>query len=133
MQQMQNKNQIKIKVYLKEILMHSALMWYLCQNFEELYAKDIKLRETIRKNLCPRYGYNGIACTAESLKDYDLFGLRFYTVYQLLSSNYLKVESENLSLGFIFHYTRLQDQCSAATTKTCILFMTDVLSTVLRY
>lgn len=31
--QMQNKNQIKIKVHMKEFLMHSALMWYMCQNF----------------------------------------------------------------------------------------------------
>ena len=31
--QMQDKSQIKLRVYMKEFLMHSALMQYLSQNF----------------------------------------------------------------------------------------------------
>lgn len=30
----------------------------------------------------------------------------FYSMYQIMMSNYLKVEDENTVLGFIFHFTQ---------------------------
>lgn len=57
--------------------------------------------DVLKKNQWTYNNNNG------GLRDYDLFGLRFYTIYQLLSSNHLKVENESMALGFIFHYTKV--------------------------
>jgi len=48
--QMQNKGQLKLKVYMKEFLMHSALMWHISQHFQDLYAKDLKHIEGVKRN-----------------------------------------------------------------------------------
>jgi len=58
--------------------------------------------EIYKKNSWAIYTYNSQG------KAYDLLNLKFYTLFQLFSSHYLKVDSENLVLGFLYHYTRLQ-------------------------
>lgn len=105
--QLQNKTQLKIKVMMKEFLMHSALMWHLSQNFQDLYSKDLKAMETYKKNTWnTAYAYTH----ALTNKDfYEVLSLRFYTVFQLMQSNYLKCESESTALGFLFHYTRVMN------------------------
>lgn len=47
---MQNQKQIKLRVYMKEFLMHSALMWHISQNFQDLYSKDLKQMELLKKS-----------------------------------------------------------------------------------
>lgn len=41
------------------------------------------------------------------MKELDVLGLRFYNLYQLLSSNHLKIDHENGVLGFLYHYTKV--------------------------
>ena len=65
-------------------------------------------------------------------RTYDILNLRFYTIYQLLASNHLKVDTENLSLGFVFHFTK-QAGLNNAMSRNCVVFISDVLSTVIRY
>ena len=87
---------------MKEFLMHSALMWHLAQNFQTLYAKDLKQMELFKKNTWTAYTYN-----SSTPKDYDLLTLRFYTAFQLLTSHSLNVDTENIVLGFLFHSSRI--------------------------
>ena len=50
--QMQNKNQLKVKLHMKEFLMHSALVWHLSQNFQDYFNKDLKQLEIYKNNNC---------------------------------------------------------------------------------
>lgn len=49
-----------------------------------------------------------------------------------MSSNYLKVESENLTLGFVFHFTKLAG-LNNTISRNGNHFIADVLSTVIRF
>jgi hypothetical protein len=91
---MQNKTQLKVKVHMKEFLMHSALTWHISQNFQDLLAKDLKQMEIYKNNNCSPYSYtnsNGLS----AFREFELLNLKFYTIYQLLSSQHLKIDSEN--------------------------------------
>lgn len=59
-------------------------------------------------------------------------GLRFYTIYQLLQSNHLKIESENLALGFVFHFTKLVG-LNNTVSRNGTHYIADVLSTAIRF
>lgn len=110
---------------MKEFLMHSALMWYLCQKFEDLYSADLKQMEVLRKNVWSKHqiGFG---------KELEVLSLRFYTVYQLMQSSHLKVDSENLTLGFLFHYTKLVGG-NQNVSKNGVLYITDVLASAVRF
>ena len=122
---MQNKSQLKVKVHMKEFLMHSALTWHLSQNFQDYLAKDLKQMEIYKNNNCSPYSYtnsNGLT----SFRDFDLLNLRFYTVYQLFSSQHLRVDSENQLLSFLFHYSNYQQL--RQPSKATFSYIMDVLS-----
>lgn len=59
-----------------------------------------------KKNQWTAYTYNN-GNGGALLKDYELLGLRFYNLYQLLSSSFLKVDLESTVLGFLYHYTKV--------------------------
>lgn len=60
-----------------------------------------------------------------------MLNLRFYTVFQLFQSHHLKVETENLVLGYLYHYTRILQ--SRQPTSSSLSFATDLLATTLRF
>ena len=60
-----------------------------------------------------------------------MLNLRFYTVFQLFQSHHLKVETENLVLGYLYHYTRLLH--SRQPSSSSLSFATDLLATTLRF
>ena len=122
--QMQNKNQLKVKLHMKEFLMHSALVWYLSQNFQDYFNKDLKQLEIYKNNNCAPYTTSYNTTTS---KDFELLNLRFYTLYQLFSSHNLKLESENTLLSFIFHYTSYQQL--RQSNKSTFGYLVDLLST----
>ena len=51
--------------------------------------------------------------------------LHFSTIYQLMSSNEVKVEDENSMLGFLFHYTKVQ---SLRYGDSSVEFIVDLLA-----
>jgi len=123
--QMQNKNQLKVKVHMKEFLMHSALIWHLSQNFQDYLAKDLKQLEIYKNNTCGPYSYtstNGLT----SFRDFDLLNLKFYTLYQLFCSHHLKVDSENQLLSFLYHYANYQN--IRQPSKSTLSYLLDMLS-----
>ena len=122
--QMQNKNQLKVKLHMKEFLMHSALVWHLSQNFQDYFNKDLKQLEIYKNNNCAPYTTSYNTTTS---KDFELLNLRFYTLYQLFSSHYLKLESENTLLSFMFHYTSYQQL--RQSNKSTFGYLVDLLST----
>ena len=122
--QMQNKNQLNVKLHMKEFLMHSALVWHLSQNFQVYFNKDLKQLEIYKNNNCAPYTTSYNTTTS---KDFELLNLRFYTLYQLFSSHHLKLESENTLLSFMFHYTSYQEL--RQSNKSTFGYLVDLLST----
>jgi len=53
-------------------------------------------------------------------------------VYQLFASHQLKVDSENVVLGFIFHYTKSL-AARHGSSRQAIAFIVDYLAAVVRY
>lgn len=80
--------------------------------------------EMLKKNSWGTYG-------SSFGKDYELFGLRFYNIYQLFASHNLKVESENAILGFLFHYTKVM-AARRHSTQQGLAYIVDFLSSVIR-
>jgi hypothetical protein len=60
-----------------------------------------------------------------------VLNLRFYTVFQLFQSHHLKVDTENLLLGYLYHYTRILQ--SRQPSSSSLSFATDLLATTLRF
>ncbi|CDW79156.1 leucine rich repeat family protein [Stylonychia lemnae] len=105
--QLKEKNEINIKVHMREFILHSSLTYYISQNFQSLYQKDLKTLELQKKNYLANknsFFYNH----PNVYNEYELLNMAFYNVFQIFLSQDLKVEDENLVLGFIFHYTKIQ-------------------------
>lgn len=94
--QLQNKAQLNIKLQLKEFILHSALMHYFTSNFYTLYKKEFSLVKQ----------YKTASGALISTDKGSLLTLPFYTVYQILSSDNLKVDIEDYVLSFLYHYTK---------------------------
>jgi len=81
--------------------------------------------EIYKKNTWNVYNY------ASNGKDYEIFNLRFYSIYQLFQSNHLKIDTENIALGFLYHYSRLL--MAKQPSKSTFSYITDFLATSLRF
>lgn len=93
--QLANKDRIKIKVKVREHVIHSAMVQYFASTFQKRFKEEQSLEKA--RKMCP-----------QSIKEsYGLFQEPSYVMYWLLCSDLLKVEDENTVLSFIFHYTNV--------------------------
>jgi hypothetical protein len=113
---------------MKEFILHSALMHYFTSNFYSLFKKEFTLIKQVK------------TISSNQDKGY-LLNLPFYTIFQILSSNYLKVEIEDQVLSFIYHYTKrfidhptesagVITDLLASTLRFCYLSLDKILSAI---
>eukprot|EP00347_Sterkiella_histriomuscorum_P021918 403332320 len=105
--QLKDRNEINLKVYMKEFILHSCLTHHICQNFQDYYQQDLKKIDIAKHNYASQKN-NYLLNQKLQSADYDVLNMPFYCVFQYFQSNELKIDEENLALGFLFYYTKVQ-------------------------
>jgi hypothetical protein len=90
----QAKDSFKLRVRIKEHVMHSGIMHYYASTFQNKFKEEVVSLETHKFQI-----------PGQSIK-HGLLSLPVTCVFSLLQSDDLKVDDENTVLSFVYHYCR---------------------------